>query len=711
MFKDKAKNKKLLDMPLQWNVHTRIPKLLSLTNLVFGEDILLNVLTAQYKIAMPIIEQLTNNEAKDLTIRDLAEAADNLLRIQRQVQHFTSPLGRQLAIRINFGLYYIHLNLADFYSSLGKNSRAEEFSKFAKLYLKDSAINLNFLQEKPHEFSWYTATIIYLLSQEEKEVTHDDLDKLINCMKALPKHRQHKEAIYSWYVALCEYFPGYPDRDFFKEVDSLMTHKPWNHNGILAQMRHRHIKKILVNPVFFNYQENTSFDTEDEKTKKLTVKNNTIELKITSKKLQKFSAHIVPPSKPTLWIKIENEKEINLKKFNKRLKVNLRKKGIVNSEGFLNKSCLKNHIVFHPIKETIVDTINSTIRKFNNKTEQLKYMNNINFDAIKKHYTNLVNIQEQLAGFETIDMLALTEQALVKHQYGLPDQILTPVRQAVHGALKIFYLAKKINESKKSDSKKYNDWFKLAETILVDLENNPRSILIPVGTPIHKGKSSSDHAIYVVLKYSRVDSTWRVIISNGGSGVKTFHTCIANQDERDRKQYHYAAFKPFTLNAINKEALQHYLYTILRLEYIQALSDNKGRRKDEPLNYDNILANLYLRTNNKNDKELFTGYQFKEFANFTRLDLDDCLDAQFTGNCTMHNLKKALTIMFDMDVPTLGLLVDNLMLGCDQLISQHRDSNLAQSSLLQNIGTFSATQPLLTKSNNNTEIDNRPKIN
>lgn len=92
--------------------------------------------------------------------------------------------------------------------------------------------------------------------------------------------------------------------------------------------------------------------------------------------------------------------------------------------------------------------------------------------------------------------------------------------------------------------------------------------------------------------------------------------------------------------------------------------------RDNPDSYLNLLRSLYLRENIKKPGsiESFKGFQYKEFTTFKRQDLDDTFLSQFTGNCTIHNLKKSLQILFGMNQLTFGLLEDRAVIGLNQVI-------------------------------------------
>jgi N-acetylglutamate synthase-like GNAT family acetyltransferase len=53
------------------------------------------------------------------------------------------------------------------------------------------------------------------------------------------------------------------------------------------------------------------------------------------------------------------------------------------------------------------------------------------------------------------------------------------------------------------------------------------------------------------------------------------------------------------------------------------------------------MREVYLRTNNASETSYFRVYGFKKF-HVKRAHLAESLLVQFTGNCSAHNLKKAL---------------------------------------------------------------------
>ena len=86
-----------------------------------------------------------------------------------------------------------------------------------------------------------------------------------------------------------------------------------------------------------------------------------------------------------------------------------------------------------------------------------------------------------------------------------------------------------------------------------------------------------------------------------------------------------------------------------------------------PNSFNNLLRSVYLKRNDDNSEPFFYGFRYKKFDVFKRNDLSECFMSQFTGNCTVHNLKKALQILLDMDTLTYGLFEDTLSLGIDEL--------------------------------------------
>ena len=126
--------------------------------------------------------------------------------------------------------------------------------------------------------------------------------------------------------------------------------------------------------------------------------------------------------------------------------------------------------------------------------------------------------------------------------------------------------------------------------------------------------------------------------------------------DSDTTCYKYAAFEQVEFNMANQERLSQYLSFSLSLAYIQ--SDGKGDEQTDvsgnvigvsPVDFHFLIENLYMHTKDSLGAPIsglmsfFYGYsQTQPIEGFKRQNLDATYLSQVQGNCTVHNLKKAL---------------------------------------------------------------------
>ena len=467
--------------------------------------------------------------------------------------------------------------------------------------------------------------------------------------------------------------------------------------------------------------------------------NASIPLSISQKLLFQFAAHISPPSPPIFLFNLPNVPENLNREFNTILRRELRTRGLCNSEGFLPETgfalsnfslddlgnlqkliglkvtkireinpqnCDYKNLYFTSkeillIQQKLNEIAEVSAKNLSNILVKYNFFNQENFRAfcvaynaalsgcglscsmpienifyqLEPQYSKLLVIKKQLEGLLPLQALWLFYKCLKPHELGLVPDIVDKIKKSVLSCLEIAYEANKISEF--THLKKHNSWFELAQAIVKDFIAKKNNLLIYVGTPIQNGKNYSAHAIYASIKWLP-DQTVQIIITNGGLGVREFHKLAEHQVRNDRKEYHYAAFEPFELDKTEyKEALEHYIYKLISLQYTDSTS-NSSVDTDEDGNiigtnshtFLNELRNVYLCSTKESQAEgYFRGRGFKEFKIFKRIDLKETFLSQFTGNCTVHNLKKSLQITFDMNLLTFGLFEDTLVLGLDSIIT------------------------------------------
>jgi hypothetical protein len=406
----------------------------------------------------------------------------------------------------------------------------------------------------------------------------------------------------------------------------------------------------------------------------------------------RLAAHFVPPSTPILYFSIPGVDEFTENQFNISLRRELRARGFCNSEGFFDdapfEESARAKVRFDQFRSIVMDTLEKMGHRFPTYAARFQYEHKtLSLESLKGLYGSLVKTSSDLLGFDGIDAMHLFYKCLQPHQYSLNQIVLDEVKEAVLGCIEIAQRAKDINDSDISDSKKHDEWYALAGEIVQWLITHNKLLLIQIGTPIKTGEKSSNHAIYVAARFKPGTNDIQVIITNGGDKVSLFHHLSKQCHPKDREEYHYAAFEPFKPDQEHLAALKHYLYLCVSIEYRKSVTDDVMDTNEagevigqNPYTFTALLRNVYLRTCKQGEKEYFEGYRAQKIVIFRRQDLSECFLVQFARNCTIHNLMKALQVLFNMDQIEYGYLTDTLVLGLDKLISVYKPELELQTS-------------------------------
>jgi len=636
---------------------------------------------------------------------------NGLPRSRQQEEHF---------IRVNLALYVLYNNTSGLPGQNLKN------------ICLDRAINgVKALTEKSEEMWWYYACLLRYQANAEDDFDIFLVQETILCIENI-QSRRHKETLayfihQEYYLKLSEY----PNYELLSKVEQLLLGLPYKLDGHCVWLRHQFVLAFIKNKDYFNVQSSSllnkttipvpldlQFKFSQEKNSILLEKIND-KIRVDQYSLFKFCAHLVSPTPPILYIKNEELTNSNTtEEFNIILKKRHRTERFCNGEGFLDIERIKKDFIrFRTItfEELVIFLKHKNIYLFLNALQEQEYRekfdNEFTLDKIKPELERLDRQRESLAGFNGIEALFLFYKSLLPHAYGLEQKLLTDIQEVIRGCLEITYQTERAN--KLSQGAKHKQWFSIAENIVSSLIASPRNLLIQVGTPIKEGEKHSTHAFYVSIKYLKTSNQFQLIITNGGSAVNRFHQISPNQHPKDREEYCYAAFSPFDINTCFKE-LTNYLYLLISLEYRGSIKEDL-ENETNPDSYLNLLKSVYLRekSNEAGTIESFRGFQYKEFYTFKREDLTETFLSQVTGNCTIHNLKKSLQILFAMDQLIFGLLEDNLALGFDQLISHYIEQTknpsavLTQSPPVQSSAFFSVEGKKLMR---NSSIDFLPAI-
>lgn len=580
-----------------------------------------------------------------------------------------SPVDTELLARLRMAEILLLFN------KLEINRQTKNFAAEFELCHKINDF-IEFLSRFPFatdEYWWYLSVTIVFRILQEKEMIREDLNELLLAIQHIQSLR-HKKAIHYWIVYYGSKNHLFTVHDT-RILDAVFPSIPWDHVALAVLSRHNFILKKLANKNYFEHISNyTQPLVSNALYHDINFPDGTLHrFTFTKNDLLKFAAHIFAPSTPILEFYLSDISATSLNNFNIQLRKYLRTLGHCNARGFIRPSFFKEKP--NTIKEQILRAL-WDCKIITSRESETIYRNKLKGwkpEIIEPEYQRLLKVMKELEGYGPQDALHLIHECLIVHPFGLDLNLLNRIKSVL---LKCLYYSTQCDKFKgETYITSQSHFFKLAGDIVDDLYIRREPILLQVGTPIEPLKLHSNHAIYVALKCQN-DNTVRVIITNGGLGVNYFHQTTMTGIEKDDEEYRYAAFAPVELVENNKLLLQNYIYRALLTRYINAkdlVGEGSGNGSNRPHNfyndsYDNIMRDLYLRKNIASEPAYFRGYQFKKF-NWQRDDLEQSFLTQFTGNCTIHNMKKALQILFDMDEPTFGKFEDNLLLGFDHLIT------------------------------------------
>jgi len=671
--------------PTVWLGTTNIPPLFSFP--ISSESPELQIHITSFNNMLLFFEALAQNDTEKKCLyfgdRDVGmQIIGDLLKLKAfaEENEKSSSEHEQFYVRVKLA-YYLLLRIIRAYLSNPIENFDEDYN-----FLIDILFYLGEI-EKNEEMWWYYAAVLKFIADKSQIYDEELIEGNIECIENISS-KKHREAIWSFIIT--QYYPKlqtYPQYELLNKLELLFPEFPWTLEGFCNECRHEYVENHLVkNKQYTNIQNSPLLGKCDSKETvfSITIKSNSsissqevaISISVNQKLLFQFAAHINAPSPPIFLIELPDGFKGIERDFSITFMKKLRTAGLCNSEGFLKDSffAAKNlgalsFAFIKTLKEHKVEWHGSIAELFNN---------------LKPEYEKLVAIRKQLSGLSPLDALWLFYKCLQSNHFELDSDMFDKIKNSVLACLEIAYKAKEISEANISDPNKHKAWFELAQQIVQNIIKNKCNLLIYVGTPIESGKNYSSHAIYVSLKYLP-DEKIKIIITNGGLGVGEFHTIASHQVKNDRKEYNYAAFEPFELDQSHKEALTHYIYKLISLQYTSSLP-NQSVDTDEQGNiigtnahtFLNELRNVYLRKSSEDKStEYFQGRLSKKnepIKIFIRNDLPQTFLSQFTGNCTIHNLKKSLQITFDMDLLTFGLFEDTLVLGLDSIISSFKDN-------------------------------------
>lgn len=541
-----------------------------------------------------------------------------------------------------------------------------------------SKINKHRKLASSEELHWYYA---YLLLQQPR-LTNEELLNLIDCARNLIINKSHKKALYAKTIKALELASEYLSAEVWRQFSEVFSGlepsgaKERGYLGTFAQARHKYILRTVLNKAYFEIQQLPVKQASLEKSYCLQIEKENIWF--SAKTLFEFIAHIDVPSLPILQLSIPGKSSVEIEKFNGLLQKRMRSANICNTHGFLRIEQLGAATAISASRQVerrqkIRDILSYCLRTSFSEfaalsAEALQKYVETQFDlktieTVQRQYEAIMEQRRLLSGLT--GKLAL---ALFYNCMSLGERATTSILDTVLTCFKITEQAKIISDEMVSTNK-HKGWFDMADDLVEQHLCKGKNLLLAIGTPIKEdGPGYSTHAFYVVIKHIQstpaVDQKFvQIMIINGGGGVARYHTAATFVCKNDIEQYKVVASSPLDLQQEkNKTLLKHYIYKAISLEYVTGINMD-DENKDNPDTYQNLLDNIYLKN------QEFTGYQYQSLSGLSKIDLDIYFPCQITGNCTIHNLKYAIKIMFNLDELQFGELLDGIIIGLDRFIS------------------------------------------
>jgi hypothetical protein len=516
------------------------------------------------------------------------------------------------------------------------------------------------------ELYWYHA---YLLLQNSN-LSNNELLTLVKCAKNI-NNKVHKYTLYGKTINLLKAANEYLTNTVLQEFETTFTGleptgaENRGYLGVFAQARHEFImtRGVLVNKQYFDFTVDLEKISQN-KTYCLNIKdlNKGNKVYFSEYDLYKFAAHVCVPSKPILRFNIKGKQKEELEDFNLLLEKRMRTAGLCNTRGFLkdnifnaNKSEIKQAIyklMIPCLRGCFQDFAQLTPEQIQKHLEQDFY----SYD-LQSNYEFIMKQRENLSGLDGEIALSLFYKSMLLNNQTTPAMLNTVLQCLI--TVTAVKSASKIGRHQAM----HETWFNIASKLVDEQLCCGKNLLLAIGTPIKEhGENFSTHMFYVVIKCCSKKIV-QIMIVNGGGEVAKYHSLANFVCKNDLEQFQVVASNHLNLNKeIDRTSLKHYIYRAISLEYITgATVDDENENNCD--SYSNLLSNLYLQFAN------FKGYGGQVFENLKRNNLAIYFTCQITGNCTIHNLKCALKIMFDLDDLQFGEMLDNIVIGFDRLIS------------------------------------------
>lgn len=534
------------------------------------------------------------------------------------------------------------------------------------------------------EIRWYIACLVYfrVLMNPNGKSKRTDIEIWMNILVSI-NSQPHRDGIYGL-LLLYATRNHQITMDVAHRLDAIYQNRPYSHIGTAVRNKHHFVRLSLHNQNYFKFE--TALPVVGSgNLKSLTVKFSNDQHTINLSKLQllKFAAHLYPLTNPIFQIALPQLSGYDNDQITHKIHTKLREKGWCNSTGALKPAFFPKEKPAQEqrqvdVQKILFDSIYSYTgsRRHYWQQEVAKWQ----LDTYKSKFASLLAFKDKLEGLAPDTAILLLRKCLAyEAQHGLPNNLRLVIRDMLLVTAEACVCAHQIENKNTSNFNKHKQWFALAKEMTDKFLKAKQTMVHYVGVPreaVKVGETPAHHAMYVVFRYfiENGEDKIQFIMVNGGYGAKFFHrsaTLGVAVDDEDRD---YAACKPFTDTPANRTMLEHYMYNVLSLKYRTATSkyqESPGDGKNRSQNsFEDVMRDFYCRSKNEYEESYFRGFQFKRF-DLERQDLTTGCINQFMGNCTIHNLKKALQIGYSMDDEMYGRLEDQLLIGFDKFIEEN----------------------------------------
>jgi hypothetical protein len=540
-------------------------------------------------------------------------------------------------------------------------------------------------QYQNDEICWYIVCLVYfrVLKKADGNCSREDLTIWLQMLQKI-KSPKHRDGTYSLILLFTKH-NNLITLPIAYQLDNIYQNRGYSHKAIAIRAKHNFVKLNLYNQRYFDY-ENALPLANNVHLLDLYVdfsSGGQYRIALTKLLLLKVAAHLYPISGPIFSLHFPTLCQYDNEQITLDIIGKFRALKFCDSSGllksvFFNKDKNGNFANKAKIRQIIFDCIYARVgsrRVYWQEQVDLWDMN-----SYEAQYVAKLKFRDFLEGLVPDQAMLMLRQCI---DYETPHGVSVRLRQTIMATLlkatEIFSESETIEAKQITNIKKHEQWFQLAKKVVAQFLKDKNTMILYAGVPretVPSGEEPAHHAMYVVLTYQLNGGKFqiRIIIVNGGYGSNFFHRSATHGIEDDNEERDFAACQPFELSLANREILEHYVYNVISLKHRYTSTkyqESPGDGHDRSQNtFEDVMRDIYLRSKNDNEREYFRGFQYKEF-NLSREDLTTGCINQFMGNCTIHNLKKAIQIGYSLDEENYGRLEDQLLIGFDRFVEKN----------------------------------------